>query len=238
MFDFQREFMNFNYRELEVSLKDLFPKIDMKAVQDTFQYLKETDLHSTLYSVSRALWNGGYSSFLNDYGFWDEKNSTFTGKDFQCTPILGAVLSALGFEVSYLEGFRIREHFMITGIIDQMTASESQSELKQEFIRSRRIPSCILEVNIKGTQYYISGEQMKPVGNGTLALLMPECYQEFTGVFRHQDDASKSGIYVKGIIPKNNLAKANFSRRIVWMKQTSTDKDYELFCTFLRMKLV
>ncbi len=234
----QNELLNFSYRELELPVQELFPRLDLQAMKDTFAYLREADPHATIYAVARALWNGGYTSLLHEYGFWDTHFQSFSGHCHQCTPALGAVLKVLGFEVSYLECFRIREHFTITGIIEQVPPAEEQSALKSEFLRIKRIPYCILEVMIKGVPYYITGKHVKPYGNGALALLTPECYQEFVGVFRHQDDASKSGIYVQSIMPKNNLAKANFSRRIVWAKQTYKDEKPELFCTFLRMKLV
>ena len=42
----------------------------------------------------------------------------------------------------------------------------------------------------------------------------------------------------KTIIPKTNLDKLDFSKRIVWTKQTSKDLVPEYFATFLRMELI
>lgn len=238
MFDLSKELFNFSYREVEVQLTNLFPKLDLQAVHNTYAYLKETDPHTTIYAVARALWNHGYKAFLQEYGFWDSKYIEFTGHSHQCVPIMGAVLKALGFEVSFLEAQKIRNHFLNTGIIEPVPVQEETGAGKVEFMKIRRIPYSCLEVMIKGVPFYISPKHIKPSGNVSSALLTPECYQSFIGVFRHQDDASKSGIYLQNIIPKNNLAKANFSRRIVWFKQSLEDSEPEVFCTFLRMKLV
>lgn len=238
MVDLSRELFNFNYREIDVQLQEIFPKLDLSAVSNTYGYLKESDPHATIYAVARALWNHGYRTFLQEYGFWDVNYQEFSGHAHQCIPVMGAVLKSLGFEVSFLECQRIRNHFLTTGIIEPVPVQEEQGPGKQEFLKLKRIPYSCLEVIIKGVPYYISPKHLKPVGDVSMALLTPECYHSFLGVFRHQDDASKSGIYLQQIIPKNNLAKANFNRRIVWMKQTLDDEHSELFCTFLRMRLM
>lgn len=239
MVELAQELKSFTYREMEVPLSDIFPNVDIVELRDQFAHYKDADPHRTVYNVARALWYpGGYLEVIKACGFWDAKYPEFTGNAHQCTPILGAVLKALGFEVSFLEGFKIRNHFFNTGSIDQVPPSEEQNpNNKAEFVSLRRIPYCCLEVEIKGKMYYVSPKHIKPDGEGSRALLTPSCYQDFIGVFRHQNDATKSGIYLQPIIPKYNLEKANYKRRIVWAKQTINDSEIELFATYLRMQL-
>ncbi len=232
MVNLAQELLNFSYRELSVSLQDIFPKLNLDAVRSQFNHLKGKDPHRTVYNVSRELWNGGYASILENYGFWDEKYSTFSGHCHQCTPVLGLVLKTLGFDVSFLECFRIRESFLQTGVIEQVPPSEEPNpDVREEFCGINRIPYCCLEVLIDGQPYYLTGKHLKPSGDGAVALLTPVCYRDFVGVFHHPSDYSKSGIYL-GPVSKEG------DGRVVWLKQTEKDVVPELFATFLRMKLV
>lgn len=239
MFDLSVELKKFDYREVEVSFNDLFPNFDLVGVRDMFSKLKDANPHKTVYNVMKVLASGGYRVVLEEQGFWDSKFTSYSGHCHQSTPILGLVLYALGFEVSYLECFRIRDHFFRTGVIDKVPSSEETNpEMKPEFISINRIPYCCLEIMIKGVPYYISGKHLALKEESAVALLTPICYRDYVGVFRHQNSGLKSGIYLNNVIPENNLSKSNFSRRIVWIKQTFKDEEPELFCTFLRMKLI
>ncbi len=239
MTDLSQEMVNFNYRELEVSFKTLFPKFNAIPLISRFKHLKRVDSHETIYLVARALSEGGYELILNEQGFWNPEFAKFTGHANQCAPVLGLVLSQLGFECSYLECLRVRDHITKTGLIDPCQPNEEiDLKRKEEWAKLRRIPYSILEINIKGKNYYISGKHLSAKEDYVKALLKPECYKDFIGIFRHQDDSAKSGIYLEAIQPQNNLQKANFTNQVLWRKQTSTDEFPEYFLTFLRMKLI
>ena len=205
-----------------------------------FLHLKKADPHQTIYSVVRALSEGGYSLLFDEQGFWHSDYQKYTGHSHQCCSVLALVLFALGFEVSYLEGYRVRDYVGRTGIIEQVSPMEESNPANRvEFVRLRRIPYSCVEVIVKGIAYYISPKhlQVDLTTNSLQALLVPECYADFVGCFRHQGDALKSGIYLKQIIPENNLQKHNFIKRVVWMKKNFSDEFMEYFATFLRMKL-
>lgn len=238
LMDLRSELLNFNYREIEIEPRNVFPKINMDLLRERFSYLKKADPHETIFNVLKALAHGGYEYVINEYGFWDSNEQVFLWQNHQCAAIFGVVLRALGFEVSYLEAQRIREHFSKTGMIETISPGRDDGTRKQEFILLRRIPYCCLEVSIRGQAFYISPKDLAFEGGSTRALLTPFCYRNFLGIFRHQSDSSKSGVYLSPVIPEFNIAKANFSRRIVWMKQNERDSEPELFCTFLRMKII
>jgi len=229
--DLKHELLNFSYRKVEIPFNVIFPKVNPGMVRKKFIHLVQADPHKTIYSVARELWKNGYNSILSEFGFYDSKYSQFSGHCHQCTPALGLVLHALGFSVSYLECFRIREHFTSTSIIEQIPPTEElNAAVRDEFCSIKRIPYCCLEVMIDGKPYYLTGKHLKPKDDGAVALLTPKCYRDFVGVFKHQNDFSKSGIYLKADISNDG--------RIIWMKQTYNDKEPELFAEFLRMNLI
>lgn len=233
-----REFMDFDYREIDVPLKSIFPKLDFDGVAEKLARLKKDDPHETVFGIARALWNGRYSDLMEENGFWDENYNSFSGHCHQCTPVLGLALKALGFKVAYLECFRIREHFLETGRIEKVPPTEEPNpDMKNEFCRIDRIPYCCLEVEIEGEKFYLTGKHLRPKGYSADALLRPACYIDLVGVFHHPDDASRSGIYLKRVKPKKNPDGIDFDKRVVWMKQTERDPAPELFATFLRMNL-
>ncbi len=240
MVDLPAELLRFDYRELRVRLEELFPKLNREAVKNQFGHLKKANPHETVLNVARALWNGGYEELLREQGFYDRAYASFSGHCHQCTPELGLVLKVLGFEkVSYLECFRVREHFPETGIIEQVPPEEEPNlEMKAEFCSIRRIPYCCLEVFVNGEPFYLTGKHVKPRGEETVALLTPRCYREFVGVFAHQEDKRKSGVYLQNVLSKANPEEKDFSRQVVWMKQTMKDPAPEYFATFLRMEIV
>ena len=76
------------------------------------------------------------------------------------------------------------------------------------------------------------------VENGRLiAWLTPASYRPMVGVFSHQKNPTKSGIYLENVTPQQNPEGIDFNTRIVWMKQTPKDPSPELFATYLRMRL-
>jgi len=227
-----KELKNHSYRKLDVNLKDIFPRLKIENIQNLFSGLPTSNLHQTILYVTTYMHNYSYSSILSKYGFHDQEHPKFSGHCHQITPALGLILKILDFDVSYLECYRIREHFPDTGIIEKVPPQEEPNpEVKEEFCRIDRIPYCCLEVLIDKKPYYISGKHIKEIGHKTLALLKPDCYIPFTGVFPHQDDPTKSGIYLRTFNVKRN------PNQIVWTKQTSKDHSPEFFATFLRMKL-
>ena len=225
------EMLDFSYREMRVPLERVFPKLDRAGIKQQFAHLASQNPHQTVFNVARELWNGGYDKILQQYGFHDEKYPTFSGHCHQCTPALGLVLKELGFTVSYLECFRIREQFAETGVIEQVPPEEEPNpKMKEEFCGIKRIPYCCLEVMIDGEPFYLTGKHLKPKGDSAEALLSPVCYRPMVGFFAHQDDATKSGIYLATWNPENE-------RQIVWKKQTVKDPAPEYFASFLRMEL-
>lgn len=240
MHTFENEFREFRYREINTPLAQLFPRLNTQKIGQILGHLKSENPHQTIFNVARELWNGGYDQILKDNGFWDTKYSTFSGHCHQCTPVLGLALRVLGFaDVSYLECYRIREHFLQTGMIEQVPPQEEPNpEMKEEFCGIGRIPYCCLEVRVGNELFYLTGKHLRPDGEKTESLLSTVCYRSMTGVFAHPDDPTKSGIYLHKIIPTVNPSGIDFTRRIVWMKQTKRDPAPEYFATFLRMKLV
>jgi hypothetical protein len=235
MMNLQKELLDFQYRELSVPLRDLFPNLQTSAVP----FASVGNPHQTILNVIRDLWTGGYDSFLQKNGFWENQYSSFSGHCHQCTPILGAALKSLGFEISYLECMRVREHVAESGVIEKVPPTEEPDPKRiDEFCSINRIPYCCLEVMIDGEPHYITGKHIKPERDGFTALLAPVCYRDFTGVFRHQEAYTKSGIYLRPVLPKRNPDGRDFTRQIIWTKQTARDPAPECFATFLRMKLV
>ncbi len=240
MVDVSQELMDFSYRELSVDMQSIFPRLDIESVRQKFSHLKVNNLHQTAFNVSRELANGGYDWIFDNFGFHEAEYQTFSGHCHQCTPALGLVLKTLGFEkISYLECFRIREHFPQTGILEQVPPTEEPNPaMKDEFCSIGRIPYCCLEVFIDGRPFYITGKHIRQNGENVVALLTTVCYLDALGVFPHQENPLKSGIYLKTITPTSNPMNMDFSKRIVWMKQTSKDPQPEYFATFLRMELI
>lgn len=225
----QKEFMDFQYREISVPLRKFFP--DLQATRP-FEHCRDANPHQTILNVIRYLWEGGYASFIDKNGFWDPAYAKFSGHCHQCTPILGAALKSLGFEVSYLECVRIREHFPKSGKVERVPPSEEPNpEVREEFCSINRIPYCCLEVIIDNKPHYITGKHVKPKGASFDSLLSPSCFESFSGLLRHPQNPHKSGIYLRQI-PSGN------PRQVVWTKQTTKDPHPEYFATFLRMRLI
>jgi hypothetical protein len=232
----KEELKNFSYREMQISPAELFPHVDLEQLKREFQHFVRNDPHATIFTIAKELWHGGYDRIMKECGFWDEKCEKFDGACHQCTPVLGLVLHSLGFQVAYLECMRIHEepYFNLGHVerVDPLMVNE-----REEFIELGRVPYCILEVTIDDVPYYLTGKHLKPEGDHAVALLKPVCYRPFVGVFHHQDDPSRSGIYIKNILPEMHITTV-LARRVVWMKQTYKDPAPELFATFLRMDFV
>ena len=239
MIDLNKELLNHDFRELEIRFEDIFPKLKYGILFDKFSGLKRKNAHETIFNVSKELWNKGYDSIFNEQGFYDKTYEKFSGHCHQCTPALGLILKVISsVEVSYLECYRIKDHFLETGIIEKVSPEEETNEdNKKEFCEIGRIPYCCLEIKINGEQFYLSGKHIKPEGDKIKALLTPICYRDMIGIFSHQDDNTKSGIYLQRVIPKQNPNKEDFDKKVVWMKQTTKDPKPEYFATYLRMEL-
>lgn len=232
------ELRNLSYRELQVSLQDLLPRADASRLKREFERFVKSDPHETVFGIARELWHGGYERVLEDAGFYEERFAKFSGHAQQCSVVLGAILHSLGFQVAYLECFRIHEGpFLRDGHIVRVGPEEEHGALREEFMEIGRIPYCLLEVTIDDVPYYVSAKHLRPHGTSALALLTPTCYRPFVGVFRHQDDHNRSGIYIKSVLPHEHITTV-FGRRVVWLKQTPRDPEPEMFATFLRMDLI
>ena len=239
MLRIESQLSNHFYREISVSPADLFPQWKEMQVLHEFLSLKDRNPHQTILNIAAALANGGYDLFLQQNGFWDSNFAKYSGHCHQCSPILGLILKALGFRnVAYLECYRIREHFPQTGIIEKVPPEEEPNpDNKEEFCSIQRIPYCCTEVEINGEKFYISGKHVKVENGRLIAWLTPACYRPMVGVFSHQKNPTKSGIYLENVTPQQNPEGIDFNTRIVWMKQTPKDPSPELFATYLRMRL-
>ena len=234
----EKELMNFEFRTADVQSIDIFPNVDVTSVRNGFAQFRNTNQHQTIFNVMREMWNEGYNFVFNNFSFWEHGNEKFRGHCHQCTPALGLVLGALQFPVSYLECFRIQDSFLNDGLIKKISPTEEPNPaMRDEFITIKRIPYCCLEVAVGEDKFYITGKHLKPEKNKANALLTPECYRQRVGVFPHQDDEGKSGIYLETFTPSQNPDLIDFSDRIVWKKQTERDPQPELFATYLRMNL-
>ena len=240
MFNISEEKLDLSQRTLEVPWSDIFPKLNQRQILERFSTLKErfTEPHELLFEVAKDLALGGYDWVLSTQGFYEKGNEQYSGHCHQSTPVLGLVLDTLGFRnVVYLECYRIRNDFSQTGISEKVPPEEEQSTLRNEFITLRRIPYCVLEVAINGKRL-ISGKHLKAVADEASALLTPTCYENFIGVFPHQSDNTRSGIYLETVNPISNPKGQDRGKYPVWKKQAlGKDPLPELFATYLRMEM-
>ncbi len=244
MLDLAQELLDFRQREITVKLEDLFPRIDRNKILEQYKSFNTTP-DETVYRVAVELANSGYAHFLEQFGFWQKECEAFECHCHQCTPVLGAILRVLGFDVSYLECYRVREQVAETGKLEQVPPDqEPDPVMKHDFCAIKRIPYCCLEVMIDGQPQYVTAKHIKAQGTVVTAALTAQCYarSEASSVFCHQNDATKSGVYLQPVVPAQNPGVVDFAKFVVWRKQTF--KDFartsvpECFATFLRMKLV
>lgn len=213
---------NFDYRREVVNVKEIFPKFDLEKLKAEFGYDIGKDPHQAIFDITLDLWNGGYDYILDNFGFYDDKFAKFSGHCHQITPALGAVLASLGFKVAYLEAYRLDPFTE-----EKMDPELEESDMKEEFCGIGRIPYCCLEVEIEGEKFYISSKHIKRANSIPKASLTPTCYREMIGVFAHQNDLSKSGIYLETVV----------AEPFVWRKQTGFDKEVEFFKTYCYMQI-
>jgi|SRR3989344_24409 len=227
----------FSYREETVPLKEIFPEMDVDDFKSTFKYRTVINDHLEIFDTAVRLWKAGYPYILGRYGFHDSDYKKFSGHCHQITPMLGAVLLAKGFEeVVYLEAYLADPK---TG--EKVDPKEEKTDMRQEFCAIDRIPYCALLVITKDGKVVISGKHIKEEKGKMLALLTPSCYQEFDfGVFAHQNDSSRSGIYLAQIM---DFPGVENGKPFVWKKQKMNlktgqpDEPEEFFKTFAHMKL-
>ncbi|MDO8538200.1 MAG: hypothetical protein Q7S21_04915 [archaeon] len=222
--------LDLKIREEKLEAWEIFPAFDLKEARTMYGRLDEENPHETILNIALNLWkHDGYEAFLKSFGFHDLRAKEFSGHCHQITPILGIILKINGFKnVKYLESYRIDSAKFKEGTIEKMSpALEANEANKQAFIDLGRIPYCCLEVKVGKETFYVSGKHIKKIDDKPQALLRPECYANFTGVFHHQNDESKSGIYLKKY--QNNPT--------VWSKQTFKDSELEYFAVFAEMEL-
>jgi hypothetical protein len=220
---------NFKYREEKVKISEIFPQFSLKVLQKKFPKKIFKNPHEVIFQTTLSLWGGGYDFILDNFGFHDRAYAKFSGHCHQITPALGLVLLHFGFKVAYLECARVD---LKTG--EMISPEEEKSEMKEEFCSIGRIPYCCLEVKIKGEKFYLTGKHLTLQGGVAQALLTPDCYQEMIGVFSHQFNNKKSGIYLKQVK----------ETPFIWIKQKQDLKtgkpieEKEYFKTFVYMELV
>ncbi|HLD04928.1 MAG TPA: hypothetical protein VJG90_04375 [Candidatus Nanoarchaeia archaeon] len=228
------DLMNFYYRTETMPFRELFHRFDPEDARCHFSHLAADNPHQTVLNVIRHMWEGGYDYVLDTYGFWDTHHVAFSGHCHQMTPVLAIPLVALGFkDVAYLECYRIsKEKFEQKELVEKIDPREEPNpDMRDEFCSIGRIPYCCLELRIGDHLYYLSGKHVKLDGDVLKPILTPDCHAEFTGVLRHPQDSTKSGIYLRTTPPKGQ------PDRVIWYKQGPKDIEAELFATFLRMKL-
>lgn len=226
---------NFEYRREKVRVSEIFPKFDISDLREKFPKKDLANPHQVIFETCLDLWDSGYdyvlrqqkasyAYILDKYGFHEKGFEKFSGHCHQITPALGIVLLSLGFpKVGYLECFRVDPE-----TLEKVPPEEEPNpQMREEFCAIGRIPYCCLGVEIDGEMYYTTGKHLKRVDGKPQALLTPVCYRNMVGVFAHQDDSSKSGVYLD--IVQNDP--------VVWKKQTSRDPEPEFFKTFVRMDL-
>lgn len=216
---------NFEYRRERVKASEIFPKIDVSDLRKKYPKKDLSNPHQVIFDTCLEMWDGGYDYILNNYGFHEKGFEKFSGHCHQITPALGIVLLSLGFpKVGYLECFRVDPK-----TLEKVPPEEEPNpEMREEFCSIGRIPYCCLEIEINGELFYTTGKHLKRVEGKPTALLTPVCYREMVGIFAHQDDSSKSGVYLE-IVQKDP---------VVWRKQTPRDPEPEFFKTFVHMDLV
>jgi|SRR3989344_317698 len=229
----------FDYREETVSLKEIFPGLIDINSNNFYQNFRERsnfdDRHAEILNNTKQLWNYGYKQILDRFGFHEPGYEKFAEHCHQITPALGAVLLVNGFNVAYLEAYRADP---ATG--EKIDPKEEKSEMREEFCGIGRIPYCCLEVDINGEKYYISGKHLKEINGATKALLTPDCYRDMVGVFPHQNDPSKSGIYLAQTM---DFPGVENGKPFVWKKQKMNMRTgkpaepEEFFKTFAHMRL-
>ena len=233
MSSLQKELKNFRSRELKVSIPDIFPGFDLPDARAKFGQTIYKDYprdpHQIILDEALGLWNKGYEHIIEQYGFHDQYKK-FAGHCHQMTPALGVVLLLQGFEgITYLECFRAD---LKTGEkIDPIF--EPNPEMREEFCGIERIPYCCLEVSIDDQLFYLSPKHIIEKDQVVSALLTPDCYQEMVGVFPHQLDKTKSGIYLAQV---PDLPWIKGGEPFVWRKQKPGEEP-ELFRAYLRMPL-
>lgn len=214
---------DFNYRKEEIKVSEIFPKFDLKVLKEKFPK-RVGDPHQNIFDLCLEMWDGGYDFILDNFGFYQKEYATFSGHCHQITPALGMVLKSWGLKVAYLECLRV-----YPDILEQVPPElEPNPDMKEEFCSIGRIPYCCLEVDIEGEKFYLTGKHLKRIDGEPKALLTPVCYRDFVGVFPHQDDSKKSGIYLDPVQDEP----------FVWKKQTERDPEPEYFKTFLYMDLI
>lgn len=217
--------LDFSYRKESVNAKEIFPNLDVRDLKEKFGGDPHDDPHKELLDTALNLWDSGYDYIIKNYGFHDQYK-TFTSHCHQITPALGLILKLRGFEKAhYLECYRVQK--TDTGFKKVDPSEESNSEARDEFISIQRIPYCCLQVEINREKFYLTGKHIKRIDGEPKAFLSPVCYREMTGVFAHQDNPTKSGIYLETVKPEP----------LIWMKQTTKDPEPEYFQCYLDMAL-
>lgn len=250
----------YRYREVSVPLDALFPRFDPSAFgesivrSDIKQAIGDSGSpHELIGSVTEYLAkkNGkGYQQILEAFGFWDEDfGSDLVNHCHFRTPALGLVLASLNetmlrsekdtgiSDVFYHECLRVSSAVERTGAIIPIDPNGRDADPveRQRFGSLGRIPFCVLEVTINDRPYFMSP---KHVGENGQALLVPWSYKlaEEGEFFVHQDDSTKSDIYLKHVFPADAVADAPARTRFTWRKETP-NKSAEFFSSYLRMKL-
>ncbi|MBI3627135.1 MAG: hypothetical protein HY220_00060 [Candidatus Sungbacteria bacterium] len=226
---------NFTYRNEVVTPREIFPDFNKTEFVEKFSRTPNRNLHQEVFNTALELWaDDGYPEIIKKCSFHDQYK-VFTGHCHQITPALGLVLKVRGIDhVAYLECYRVRPRTSSAQGSSEpqwqrVPPEEEPDEFnRNEFIAIGRIPYCCLEIKINDELLYLTGKHLRPINRIPNALLTPDCYRDMVGVFPHQLDHTKSGIYIKPII----------TEPFTWQKQTANKDPFpEFFRTYLYMTL-
>src|SRR3989344_653998 len=124
--------MNLERREINVRPEDLFPNYDFHWVVQEFGHCGNGDEDKTVFETARDLASRGYRKVFDKFGFWEKDKKGLAGHCHQFTPALGIVLGAMGYDVTYLEGYRIDDEHLVEGNLVRVDPHVEQGPLREE----------------------------------------------------------------------------------------------------------
>lgn len=191
---------DFEYEEIELPTHEIFPKLNFKEFTEQYGLVDLVKVnknpHKIILQILTTFWDEVYAQFLEKYGFYDQKYIKFSGHCHQISPIDTVAFLATNYfeKVVYDECFRVDPK---TGEkIDPI--NESNPEMREEFCGIGRIPYCRVGLQFDNRIHYVDGKHLNlGVDQKPQALLAPECYEDMVGVFAHQNNPSRSGVYLR-----------------------------------------
>lgn len=249
-------------RAVSIPLSDFFPNLDRDRLQG--EAFGRVGMSGSFYqdvsktAVSLAANGGeGYRRFMDQYGFHEGN----VGID-HChvrTPILGAHLTVLGYDVDHVEFQKVRVAPLVNGggLIALLPEEDGTiTDGKRARFPQNRVPFCALRIKNPLSQdddLYVSAKHVGQNGHNVEPLLVPESYKSLSeGEGNpHRADASKSSLYLARVLPESfrhpslqnffAFSDAPVRGRFTWMKHTPKDQEGqrtpEFFAEYVRIRL-